>query len=180
MDKGAENRRKNYFIKQKFQRDFILKFCALVVAGSCLSGLIIFRMSGSTLTTAFRHSRLTIMSTADFILPAVLLSSAVVIVLVGLAAIGVTLFASHRIAGPLYRMEKDIQEVARGNLNVRFNLRSTDELKAMASSLDDMVAALRTNVTELNKTVAALEKRLPHELKLDMAAVRSVIDKFKV
>jgi nitrogen fixation/metabolism regulation signal transduction histidine kinase len=126
MEEKFKNRRRNYFIKKKFQRDFILKFCGLVVGGSIISGVIIFMMSKNTLTSAFENSRLVIKSTADFILPAVCLSSAVVLILVGLAAIMITLFTSHKIAGPLYRMEQDVKEVAGGNLKIKFNLRGSD------------------------------------------------------
>jgi len=111
-----ENRRHNYFIKKEFQRNFIIKFCTLVVIGAALSGGIIYTLSKSTVTTTFENSRLMIKSTADFILPSVLLASAVVIAVIGLATIAITLFTSHRIAGPLYRLEKDVEEVAAGNL----------------------------------------------------------------
>jgi methyl-accepting chemotaxis protein len=155
MEQNFKNRRKNYFIKRKFQRDFILKFCGLVAAGSVISGAIIFMMSKSTLTTVFENSRLVIKSTADFILPAVCLSSAVVVIVVGLAAVIITLFTSHKIAGPLYRMEQDVREVAGGNLKTKFNLRYGDELKGMAESLEAMVRSLQSRIAALK---GALDK----------------------
>jgi methyl-accepting chemotaxis protein len=175
-----QNRRRNYFIKKKFQADFILKFCSLVVAGSILSGLIIYLMSKSTVTTVFENSRLTIKSTADFILPAVLLSSLVVIVVIGLATIVVTLFVSHRIAGPLYRMEKDVQEVASGNLKKRFKLRSTDELKLLAESLDGMAQNLRQDVDDIKSAASELEKEMPPEAKEKLARLKKSLDKFSL
>ncbi|NQS99742.1 MAG: hypothetical protein HQ595_01550, partial [Candidatus Omnitrophica bacterium] len=121
MEKDAKNRRTTYFIKRKFQRNFIIKFCVLVIGGSALSGVLIYSMSKSTVTTTFENCRLTIKSTADFILPAVLLSGLIVIVFIGLATVAVTLFTSHRIAGPLYRLEQDVTEISCGNLKKRFN-----------------------------------------------------------
>lgn len=175
-----QNRRRNYFIKKKFQANFILKFCSLVVAGSILSGLIIYLMSKSTVTTVFENSRLSIKSTADFILPAVLLSSLMVIVVIGLAAIIITLLVSHKIAGPLYRMEKDVHEVASGNLKKRFNLRCTDELKLLAESLDGMAQNLRQGVDDIKSAVSELEKDLPAEAKEKLARLKNSLDKFSL
>lgn len=157
MEAEVRNRRRNYFIDKRFQRKFILKFCTLVAIGAVISGSIVYMMSKSTVTTTFENLRLTIKSTADFILPSVLLGSAVVIVVIGLASIAVTLFTSHRIAGPLYRMAKDIEEVSSGNLKKRFNLRSADELKPLAKGLDDMTQSLRNDINGIKCDVAGLE-----------------------
>lgn len=173
-------RRKNYFIKRKFQAGFIVKFCGLLVAASMLSGIIIYMMSGKAVTTAFENSRLVVKSAADFILPAVFSSGLAAVVIMGVAAIMVTMYVSHRIAGPLYRMEKDIQEVAGGNLNKRFGLRSTDELKALAESLDAMVTGLRQNIGAVKTAASELEKELAGEAKEKAEKLRKALDKFSL
>ena len=145
-----------------------------------ISGAIIYIMSSAALTTTFENCRLSVKSTADFILPAVLLSSAVVIVLIGLSAIAVTLFTSHKIAGPLYRIEKDVEEVAAGNLNTRFNLREGDEIKALAESLNYMTTSLRADIDEMKRVVRALESDVKGEaLKEKVAKIKEILDKFK-
>jgi methyl-accepting chemotaxis protein len=189
MERFVE-RRRNYYIKKEFQRNFILKFCALVAVGSLISGLIIYAMSRATLTTTFENSRLAIKSTADFILPAVLLSSALVIILIGIATTIVALFTSHKIAGPLYRMDKDVQEVATGNLKMRFNLRAGDELKALAVSLDIMAHNLREAIGGIKSSVGELESlmkqaetdkndRLASEIKNRLKQLKEAVERFK-
>jgi methyl-accepting chemotaxis protein len=160
MEEQILHRRKKYFIDRKFQAVFILRFCLLVVFGAVISGFVIYFMSRSTVTTSFENSRLVIKSTADYILPAVMLGSALVIVFIGVAAIGVTLFTSHRIAGPLYRIEKDVQEVASGNLKKTFDLRHTDEIRLLAESLNQMTASLRGRVNTVKSSFEELEKAL--------------------
>jgi methyl-accepting chemotaxis protein len=134
---------------------FIMKFCLLVIIGAVLSSLIIYLMSRATVTTSFENSRLIIKSTADFILPAVLLSSAVVILGIGIAMFFVTLYTSHKIAGPLYRLEKDIKELASGNLKKTFHLREKDEIKALAESLQEMAHGFHYDI---DKTKNGLDK----------------------
>jgi len=175
------NRRRNYYIDKKFQAKFILKFCSLILIGSVISGLIVYAMSRSTVTTTFENSRLTIKSTADFILPAVLLSGAVVIVLIGLATIIMTLFVSHKIAGPLYRMNKDVQEVASGNLKTAFRLRVGDEIRPLAASLNDMVVAIHDRIHEAKKSLDNIgsSTELPTEIRARIRSVRESLEKFK-
>ena len=183
MEKKIPDRRKNYYIKKRFQRNFILKFFILVVAGALISGAIIYLMSAATLTTTFENSRLAIKRTADYILPSVLLSGAVVIILIGLAAIVVTLFTSHKIAGPLYRIEKDIEELASGNLDIKFRLRGGDEIKALARNLDEMAQSLRSKVAVIKKTLASLEassKDASPEIKKDIQNLKEAISRFNV
>ena len=180
MEKGFRNRRRNYFIDRKFQSIFILKFCTLVIIGAVISGVIIYILSKSTVTTTFENSRLIIKSTADYILPAVLLSSVVVVIVIGLATIAITLFTSHRIAGPLYRMQKDIEEVASGNLNKNFRLRVTDELKALAESLDNMAGNLKKDIGELKAEINALESEADLErAKIKLGKIKQILSKFK-
>lgn len=179
MEKEMLNRRKNYFIDKKFQSIFIVKFCALVVIGSLISGVIIYIMSKSTVTTTFENSRLIMKSTADFILPAVLLSSTIVIAITGLAAIVVTLFASHKISGPLYRMEKDIEEVAAGNLKKKFTLRESDQLKMLAKSFDNMTDELRDNINLIKGGISELERLAgSDEEKKKIEDIKKVLSKF--
>lgn len=174
-----KNRRRNYFIKKKFQSMFIVKFCALVIAGAVLSGVIVYMMSNSTVTTTFENSRLKIKSTAEFILPAVVLSSAIVIVVIGLAAIVMTLFMSHRIAGPLYRLEKDVEQVTAGNLTVRFRVRQTDEMKALAASLDVMIQSIRADLGTLKSGIdEALKSGRIEEAKVKIRDLQAILAKF--
>ena len=179
---NLQNRRKNYYIKKQFQRNFILKFCALVVAGSAITGLVIYLMSRSAVCTSFENSRLVIKSTADFILPAVLLSSAVSVILISLATIVITLFASHKIAGPLYRLEKDVQEIASGNLKVVFRLREDDELKALLGSMNDMVNALRGRIAGAKEGLKTLESSsgISAEARDGVRRIREALEAFKI
>jgi methyl-accepting chemotaxis protein len=157
MTTDFRNRRRNFYIKKEFQRNFILKFCALVVAGAALSGVIVYMLSMSTVTTTFENSRLTIKSTADYILPAILISGVVAVALIGIATIFVTLFTSHKISGALYAIEKRIDEVAALNLRTEFRLRTDDQIKPLAVGLGVMASNLRTGVKDIKDALSALD-----------------------
>ncbi len=51
----------------------------------------------------------------------------------------VVLELSHRIAGPLYRMEKDLEERIRGTKQGPIMLRKKDELKSLADKINKLM-----------------------------------------
>jgi methyl-accepting chemotaxis protein len=157
-----------------------------VAIGSVISGAIIYAMSMSTVTTTFENSRLTMKGTGDYILPAVFFSSIVVVLLVGVATIMITLFTSHRIAGPLYAIEKRVGEIAALNLKTEFHLRTHDEIKPLAVGLNVMASNLRKGVRNLNNALLELEVSMGKpgyanvrpEVKDKLEQLRKEIEKF--
>jgi len=137
------NRRKNYFIEKSFQARFILKFCMLVVLGGVLTIGILFLLGKRSTTVAVVDSRVVVKTTADFLLPLLIQTAAVVMILVGTATIFVTLFVSHKIAGPLYRLKKAMQELAEGNLSAQMKLRKLDQLQDIADAFNEMTRKLK-------------------------------------
>jgi methyl-accepting chemotaxis protein len=182
MENSIPHRRKNYYIKKRFQRNFILKFFALLLLGALIFGVTIYFMSRSALTTTFDNSRLAIRSTADYLLPSIILSGIAVITIVGFAAIVMTLLASHKIAGPLYRIGKDVDEIASGSLSVNFVLRGGDEIKELAGKLNGMALSLRSKVVAINAALADLEassKDVSPETKKNIRDLKEAVSKFK-
>lgn len=143
MKNNTRERRRIHMVKMEFQRNFILKFCAIIVLSSLIIAVIVYLLSMASATTVFENSRLVIKSTSDFILPLLILSCLAAIIVTGTLTIIITLLVSHRIAGPIYRLEKDVAEVAKGNMNVYFQVRKKDELKELAQALNQMLKVLR-------------------------------------
>jgi len=147
----SKNRRKNYFVKASFQRKFILKFCSLVVLGSAISGAILYFLSRDSVTTAFVDSRMVMVGTANYILPALLSSSIASIFLISIATTIAIMYISNRIAGPLFKIEKSVKELGEGDLRLRINLRSTDEITEMANSINGMTENFNKHLVEIKE-----------------------------
>lgn len=55
-----------------------------------------------------------------------------------------SIYFSHRIAGPVYRLEKNLMNmISEGDLTKQFCLRENDELKELAGALNTMTSNLR-------------------------------------
>jgi len=150
-DDRGKIRRKNYFINKKFQSQFIIKFCFLIMLACVVFGTAVYLLSTTTTTTAFENSRLIIKSTADYLLPLLILTSLMTIFIVSIATIMLTLFISHKIAGPAYRFERVAEEIGRGNLNLQIKLRSKDQFQPIAEGLDVMAANLKRHIITLKE-----------------------------
>lgn len=147
---ASEKRRRKY-IDPAFQRAFILQFAFLMVLGCVAFTISIYFYAHQTLTTAFVNSRLRVMSTADFLFPALILMTLVVAATVAFVTGFRLLLFSHKIAGPLYRLEKTAEAVGRGDLNLHVRLREGDELKRLAQSMDEMVQDLRARAIQIKE-----------------------------
>ena len=82
-----------------------------------------------------------------------------------------TIFLSHKIAGPLFRFQRVLQDLNKKNLSVRCHLRKFDEAKSVAeafnhslTSLDSAVSRLKNIVRENEKDPERLLVRLKEEL----------------
>jgi len=88
----------------------------------------------------------------------------------------ISLYISHRFAGPIYRFEKSADIVASGDLTHRVALRTGDELKELQDKFNAMLAALQALVLKdrslarhLSERLASAAQRLPTTPEADAA-----------
>jgi len=170
-----ENRRKNYFIKKEFQTKFIMKFCALVMLTAIISALLIHLFLSHSVTTVFENSRISIKPSTEFIMPGLILSSLVSIILVSIATIAVVLFISHRIAGPLYKLENSLDRMGEGDVSFDIYFRRGDEARVFSDvfnrsrqRLNGMISDIKKEFKRLTAEIGEIKKisdKLPSESK---------------
>lgn len=74
----------------------------------------------------------------------------------------VGVIVSHKIAGPVYRLEKVANEVARGDLTACVNLRKDDELKQLSNIFNSVVENLQRLVSKDKKLIFELSQMTDH------------------
>jgi methyl-accepting chemotaxis protein len=72
----------------------------------------------------------------------------------------ISLYVSHRFAGPIYRFEKSAQQVATGDLTHRVALRTGDELLELQEEFNGMLANLQASVKKDRALVQRLTEKL--------------------
>ena len=146
-------RRRNYFIKKKFQVNFTVKFLIIILIEAFLAAGLFLYLSKGTLTTGYSGSELKIARTYDFFLPMLLLSNLIIVGISAVIGIAVLIFLSHRIAGPLYRFENILNSIKKGDLTQRFKLRENDQFAELANSIKEHTDTLDKNMGHLKAGV---------------------------
>lgn len=113
---------------------------------------------------------------------------AILVALIFLAGI----FISHKLAGPMYRIEKSAEAIQHGDLRVNFKIRKSDEMRNVAGALEEMVEVLHEDIKKMKAESIALEEKInllaergsiPSEdsrrLKEMLGSIDSVLSKYK-
>ncbi|MDD5773483.1 MAG: hypothetical protein PHX78_08490 [bacterium] len=166
----AKLKRSNYFIKKTFQLKFIGVFLALIILGSMILGWVIYRITNQSLARAFYQSHLQIKSTWEILFPSVAVATLLAIFISGTISVVMVLIFSHKIAGPLFRFEKNLEEVAKGDLTVKTKLRDTDQLEMLADKLNILTKELNLRIKEIKTETEKLSECLQKTNYLDGSA----------
>lgn len=152
-------RRTRYFISAKYQLKYIgiiLLFMFLAVGMSTLTvyftGMSIFAEKLSNVYPQARVVPLLNMINYRTLMHMLLLIPVV-------AFIGT--YLSHKIAGPVYRLERYLTDMAAGKLTSHITLRKGDEFTGVADKINDLTDSLRVTLssqrTSLDKIMSELE-----------------------
>jgi methyl-accepting chemotaxis protein len=180
------NQRRNYFIDKNFQTKFILKFCFITILAAALIGILLFFLSSQSTTVAIENTKINVKTTADFLLPIIIQTLLLVTLFSAILVAMLTLFVSHKIAGPLYRLKHEIDKLGQGDLSVNFHIRSGDQLRqlsdsltAMASSLKDKIASLKRESAQLKLTLQNSNFEGKKQLEEKINSIEETLNNFK-
>ncbi len=143
---GDGQARKIIFIDKRFQGKFILKFLSLLLVGTAVFVLAAYLILNRRLEDSYYSAHFAIKSTGEVLLPTLLALSGVFILVLGAAAFVITLYVSHHIAGPLYAIRRYLENVSRGDLDFRPQLRLNDQTTPLADSLAHALETLNSRL----------------------------------
>ncbi|MEW6586434.1 MAG: methyl-accepting chemotaxis protein [Nitrospirota bacterium] len=153
-------RRRNYFIKKDLQGKYIFSFFIFVVLGSILFTLIFSLLTSDTLTIVYKNYNVQVGKTPLMLLKEILSAHWIFIVAGGFVVVILSMFLTHRFAGPIYRFEKSVEEMINGNLAFQIRLRSRDEGKELAQKINDLIATLSSRLGEMKKANTEIGRAL--------------------
>ncbi len=146
-----KQKRKTYLIKRMLQAKFITIFVLLVIMSSVISGILLYRKTNTELGYQYGKAHSKIKNTGQILLPNVIMGNIIALIVIGGATIALTIFISHKIAGPLYRFEKNAEQIAQGDLTLITKLRESDQIQGLADSFSKMTTELREKLLGIRK-----------------------------
>lgn len=173
-------RRTRYLVQRRFQLKYagwLLVVCALV---GWLAGATVYvtamQQLGSRIEQIYPQSRaVSIFQTTQWTLARNLLWLIPVLLVVSVGM-------SHKIAGPLVRIKRMVDEVGAGDVPSPITLRKRDELQDLAASLNAMGERLRSRTAAQHQAVGAIRdaiqelSRLLAEPSVDAAQARRLLE----
>ncbi|MEK6655838.1 MAG: HAMP domain-containing protein [Nitrospirota bacterium] len=182
-------RRRNYFIKKGFQARFILRFILVIFLGIMVSSGIVYYLTSKKIEEAYYRSHIKIASTGEIVYPILFTVNIITVGIIIVITIIITLLISHKIAGPLYRIEKSIHEIGEGNLSFKIYLRAKDELITLAEIFNNMMAKLKAKIEKIQDAVnymdsavnqwAVIKKLDKKALSKDVTAIRKRVNEIE-
>jgi signal transduction histidine kinase len=127
-----------FFIKKRFQIHYLLFVLVAMVLISiiCIAGT--YYLVWQTVAGEIAVPELI----AEVLIPALLKVNFLLLLSLPLAFVIMILFSiavSHKIAGPIERIEKDLDEIVKGDYSRRIKLRADDDLQELADGINALL-----------------------------------------
>jgi methyl-accepting chemotaxis protein len=131
-------KRRKKLIDRRFQYRSIAIWLTVVPAGflAFAAGLALFYWISSA--RGDELMRQTIASQLQIILPPLLANDLIIMIIAIVVGISVT----HRVAGPIYRMQSDIERALSGESHARVRLRRGDAFPELAEKVNELIERL--------------------------------------
>ncbi|MFQ5899966.1 MAG: HAMP domain-containing protein [Thermodesulfobacteriota bacterium] len=147
----------NYSIKRGMQLRLLFKVMTVAFLGIVLASVIFYVHSNIKIEGSFKQFHILGNNFLEYLLPVVLIALLIGVVFAAALAI---LFP-HRIAGPLYRIEKNLKDRVRdGDLTVKFSIREGDEMGELVDSLNTMMTGLNVRLKKIKESAEILDSLL--------------------
>jgi len=168
-------KRRNYFIDKEMQGRHVLVYFSMVILGTALFSLIFGFFTANTMSVSYDNYTLQVGTTPKVLFLKFFTAQWLFILVGGLAVAAIALFLSHRVAGPLFKLERSVEAMIQGDFAAEIYLRRKDEGKALAEKLNQLNAALSARILEMRH----LNKRMEQHL-YDLDAGAGECDKAKI
>lgn len=161
----AAYKRSVFLINRSFQLRFCLYVCSWLVALSAVYPIVVYNLFGYLIRYVsldpFGPPLEGILKTRTEVLWLLVIFQ----VVFALATFLISIFISHRIAGPLYKLGRFLENARSGNLKDKLTFRKTDHFQELATRYNEMVEGLRGIVSKNQEKIASAATKVESALK---------------
>jgi len=145
-------RRKQYIVARRFQLKYVGLILALMFLTAAFCSYVVYYSSmlllGEKLANVYPQGRLmAIVNTVNFRILLSMIYITPMIIVIGI-------FLSHKIAGPVFRIERTLNNMAEGDLSAILALRKGDEMTSLADAINRVTESTKSAVKDQKQRVA--------------------------
>lgn len=134
------------FVNWRFQVKFVVKFVRAVLIGVALTCIIFYLLTYKELGGKYSEALFTLYGLSQNIIPAMFVTGAIVIIVVGFSVLALALVNSNKIAGPIYRVERNLELMGKGDLTIKTAFRTHDAINRLAEGMNDATESLNNRL----------------------------------
>ncbi len=179
-----QNRRKIVLINRQFQFRLIAKFVILNAVIMLVFGALMFLFLNSEIQKNLYSAHVTYSNLRDMLFPILLTLSIINIVISSVIIAGFVLFASHKLAGPIYRFTQTLEDMVNKIFKPFPDIRDGDQfivfsrtLKQMSESVSGLLKEIKGKLTLMKSQT---EQGNTQELKKSISDLSSTIDQYRL
>jgi methyl-accepting chemotaxis protein len=163
VEQNARQPVRHFFIKKSLQYKIIMEILFVVFLTALFTTVTVSLVynaksqSGSFYYMSNDTKKdLELKNILEVILPSVV-GAQVISMFIGL---GIGLFSSRKIAVPIYKFEKWVTQLKKGNLLTRLEFREKEEMEDLTHECNTLAEFYRTKFVEINETLGKLEQQV--------------------
>ncbi len=155
MDSTRPNKRKilNFAVNRKMQIYMVGRIALILLVSLLVSSMAYYFFADWEITSSFSLFHITARNFLDFLLP-VIIGSFCVSLMIGTTA---SLFFPKKIAGGLYGIERDVQQIANGDLTATITLRRGDNVGSLPRDIKLLVGGFRRRIIAIQNGLGRAE-----------------------
>ena len=152
MTQQRRYKRRIYILKDSAQPRYIFTYFVIFCMGVFLFSIVFSLLSMETTSIVYKNQYFDVGRTPAVLLTDLFGSGWVIVALGGILLFTVTVFLTHRIAGPLYRLNASIKAMSECDFSFPVILRKKDDAKELAESLNRLSDVMSRRISDMRVT----------------------------
>jgi len=149
-------------LDREIQIRYQLRWMIIIAAAIAVaSATFVFTLRGALdqdLGPSYKQAYETLRNLQKVLLPLISLSVLIYLIIGSGIVVLVTIFISHSIAGPLFKMEQFAESLRRGTVNFTMRLRTGDQIGLLAESLRGLQEALANRLRPFGRALDRVDR----------------------
>lgn len=150
-------KRRHYFIDKRLQGVFALRVYLVLIVSAVAITLLMSALTSDSFTLLYTDNDLQIGHTPLLILKRLLLANWIIIAPVGIIVVILAILLSHRIAGPIYKLDSILTAMNNNIIGQTIHLRQKDNFKDTANKLTTFNTTLAGKIEEIKSISERLD-----------------------
>jgi len=150
----VKRKKLNYAIKTNMQLRLFFKVFFIIFVSTTASVALFYFYSRQEIGQTYYQVHIRAKTFLDFLWPILGGSLAIGLLVGGI----ISLFFPHAIAGPLYRLEREIKKIGAGDLTLRLKIRKGDDLQEFVDGLNEGIEQLHDRIQKIREISEKLKR----------------------